>query len=303
MRRFLPLGSLLAIPALALLLATVPGCPSKDSGTKDKAVAGKDGKPSGDGEKEKGGKGGKGEALAVKSTDASVKGRVVYDGTPPKMKPITAIDTHGDKAQCHAGPEFTQVEQTWMVGKDNGVANTVVYLEPTDGKFFALDAAEADKLKGDATIDQPYCAFEPHVTALFAAYKDKDGAQHDTGAKLHIKNSGKISHNSKSPGDGKKNDFNASISGGEEKSYALKFQKQPLDIACDKHNWMSAKVKLFDHPFFAVTDKDGNFEIKHAPTGEFKITIWHEQGSPDSKTMELKSGANDAGTLKTKAAS
>src|SRR4051812_35569587 len=98
MRRFLPLGSLLAIPALALLLATVPGCPAGKDTAKDKAVAAKDGQPSGDGDKEKGSKGGKGEAVAIKSTDASVKGRVVYDGKPPDMKPIKAIDSHGDKA-------------------------------------------------------------------------------------------------------------------------------------------------------------------------------------------------------------
>ncbi len=31
-------------------------------------------------------------------------------------------------------------------------------------------------------------------------------------------------------------------------------------------------------PNYAVTDEDGNFEIKNAPVGKFRIVYWHENG-------------------------
>jgi hypothetical protein len=35
-------------------------------------------------------------------------------------------------------------------------------------------------------------------------------------------------------------------------------------------------VMVLDHPFFAVTDKDGNFEIKGVPAGAQKLILWQE---------------------------
>jgi hypothetical protein len=37
-------------------------------------------------------------------------------------------------------------------------------------------------------------------------------------------------------------------------------------------------VRIFDHPYFAVTDEDGKFEIKNAPAGACQLLIWHESG-------------------------
>jgi hypothetical protein len=41
---------------------------------------------------------------------------------------------------------------------------------------------------------------------------------------------------------------------------------------------MTGYVRVFDHPYYAVTDKDGKFEIKNAPTGDYRIVYWHENG-------------------------
>jgi hypothetical protein len=301
MRRRFYLGSLLAVPAVVVMLATIPGCPSKEG----KSLPPPQGSKGGPEVKEAAApKAGGGEAFVAKSTDATIKGRVVYDGTPPVMGEIKQIASSGDKEACHAGPEFTHKEQTWIVGKDHGVANVVVVLEPPSAKFFALDKAEADKYKGKekAVIDQPFCVFEPHVVATFAAHKDADGKTHDTGATLLIKNSGKISHNTKSPGNGKVNGFNIAANPGKDDEIKIKFQKTPMQIACDKHNWMSAVMMTYDHPFFAVTDKDGNFEIKNAPSGvELTLKTWHEAATEATEKITPKAGDNDVKDLKVKA--
>jgi hypothetical protein len=40
---------------------------------------------------------------------------------------------------------------------------------------------------------------------------------------------------------------------------------------------MKAWVGIFDHPYFAVTDKNGKFEIKDAPAGKYRLFVWHEE--------------------------
>lgn len=44
------------------------------------------------------------------------------------------------------------------------------------------------------------------------------------------------------------------------------------------HPWMRGYVRVFDHPYFAITDADGFFEIPKAPAGKWRIHYWHELG-------------------------
>ena len=40
---------------------------------------------------------------------------------------------------------------------------------------------------------------------------------------------------------------------------------------------MTAHFHVMDHPFFAVTDADGKFEIPNLPEGEYTLGAWHEK--------------------------
>jgi hypothetical protein len=44
---------------------------------------------------------------------------------------------------------------------------------------------------------------------------------------------------------------------------------------CDVHPWMFAYVGVVEHPFFAVTDKDGAFKISDVPNGKYTIEAYH----------------------------
>ena len=37
---------------------------------------------------------------------------------------------------------------------------------------------------------------------------------------------------------------------------------------------------VLDHPYFAVTDEKGNFEIKNVPAGTQKVVVWQEAVGP-----------------------
>jgi hypothetical protein len=303
MKRCFSLGSLLTVLVLAVIFTTVPGCPDKKvAPIPPKADGGKagDGAKTGDGKVDTG-KGGKGEALAVKAWDGVVKGKVVLEGTPPATTELKMAG-HADEAKCHAGPHK---DQTWLVSKDGGVANVAVILEAPEGKFFAVDEKLVKEYK-DPSIDQPYCVYEPQLVALFAAYKGQDGKATATGLKLLVKNSGGISHNTKIKGELRPNEgYGKDIPPGAKDGvpFPINYQKSPIDISCDKHTWMSAKLLTFDHPFFAVTDKDGSFEIKNVPTDvELTVKLWHKEGTAASQKKTFTKGDNDL-PLKIKTAS
>jgi hypothetical protein len=40
---------------------------------------------------------------------------------------------------------------------------------------------------------------------------------------------------------------------------------------------MEGFVKVFDNPYYAVTDGDGKFEIKNAPAGKLRVVYWQEK--------------------------
>ena len=50
-----------------------------------------------------------------------------------------------------------------------------------------------------------------------------------------------------------------------------------VDMKCDAgHVWMNAEILVVAHPYYAVTDQHGNFELTDVPPGEYVITAWHE---------------------------
>jgi len=50
---------------------------------------------------------------------------------------------------------------------------------------------------------------------------------------------------------------------------------------------MSGYVVVVPTPYFAVTDKDGNFEIKNIPAGKYTLKTWSEDGKPTTQAVYL----------------
>jgi hypothetical protein len=275
MKRFPIVGSLLLIPALAMF--TMVGC------TKSEPVAKKDGKaPVTDGHKDV-------EKLTeiTTPTDGTIKGVVKFVGTPPPDEEQTAMKDHKDAAFCLSAPDYhSKNKQTWFV-KDGKVENVVVALSAPKGKKFKVTDALKEPFKKAAVLDQPFCEFIPHVLGIYAGVQP-----------LSIKNSAKVTHNTKIVG--KKIEKDKTLQpGSSEEIPADQIEKEPNPIAvsCSMHTWMTAKLLTFDHPYFAVTGKDGSFEIKNVPTDEeVVINIWHEAPGwkKDVEKVSVKKGDTKA---------
>ena len=50
-----------------------------------------------------------------------------------------------------------------------------------------------------------------------------------------------------------------------------------VQVACDAgHGWMSATIHVVEHPYYAITDAEGRFELRDVPPGQYTLKAWHE---------------------------
>jgi len=61
-------------------------------------------------------------------------------------------------------------------------------------------------------------------------------------------------------------------------------------VFCEIHSHMSATVMVFDHPWFAVPDTDGRFELPPVAAGDRQITAWHERLGDTTLRLRVESG-------------
>lgn len=222
----------------------------------------------------------------------SVKGKITFEKAP-KAEVLT-VTTDKDKC-CKDGDLISNMIQ--VDAKSKGLANVVVYLRPDsddrDAKFPAdkIDPALAKPVAKNHVIDQPKCQFEPRVVVA------REG---DT---VTVKNSADIAHNINFSSEAL--NFNVTVPGGKQHEVKdeLKADRRPALFKCDIHPWMQGRLFVFDHPYYALTNKDGEFELKNVPVGKWRIVYRHEGGfhqgakgnlgfplevKGDKKTMELE---------------
>jgi len=153
------------------------------------------------------------------------------------------------------------------------VESIAVYVDAIPDKKF-------DAPKDHVVIDQRKMAFIPHVVAVQQV------------TPVAFLNSDPVGHNVYWP----------SISGNKKLSHNLgtwpkgdkkPFQFNDLGVAsllCNVHPEMSGYVVVVPTPYFAVTDKDGNFEIKNVPAGKYTLKTWSEDGKPTTQAVDVAAG-------------
>jgi hypothetical protein len=69
-----------------------------------------------------------------------------------------------------------------------------------------------------------------------------------------------------------------------------------VEVRCKQHPWSRAYIATFDHPYFAVTEKDGKFTIDSLPPGKYTVNVWHVvMKKPLSRPVQV--AANGTATL------
>ncbi len=229
---------------------------------------------------------------------ATLKGQIVFgDDKLPEAMPLKV-----DKDEKHCLMNGKLLSEDWVIDKESkGIRWAFVYLlpEPGSGKKLPIHPALKDVKEGEVVVDQPCCAFVPHVVAL------------RQGQKLVVKNSAPVAHNIRWAAQPGVNESGNVIvaAGGSHTIEGLRAQRAPMPMSCDIHPWMRGQVRIFDHPYYAVTDAKGNFEIKDAPAGEWRLVVWHDKagfqkgdGKDPGEKITIKGGAaQDVGKIALKA--
>ena len=75
------------------------------------------------------------------------------------------------------------------------------------------------------------------------------------------------------------------------KSRGERFDKPGVvKVFCQIHSHMSATVLVFDHPWFAVPDEGGTFDLSGVPPGMHQITAWHERLGDTTMQLRVEPG-------------
>lgn len=215
-------------------------------------------------------------AAATGTGWATIRGRFIYDGTPPQMPPY---NVNKDDATCKPGGR-APLQQTLLVDSaTHGIKNVVVYLRGASRVHESAQSAT-----GSVVFDQKVCEFLSHVMPV------------SVGQTIEIKNSDPIGHNTKISGT--RNSFNQTIPALESIDYVLQREEAtPAPVSCSIHPWMSAYILPRENGYVAVSAADGSFEIANVPAGEpLEIQVWHESAtgpggglvltSPEAKTLD-----------------
>lgn len=201
---------------------------------------------------------------------ATLKGQIVLPAGQP-IPERKALAVTQDKAHCLSKGDILD-EALIVNAKNRGIKNVVVWLRPDNMNAKAkLEAAEihpgdANRKAAIVDIDQPCCMFIPRITTA------------RVGDTIRAKNSAPVAHNFRwtSLNNG---EFNQLIAANADFKLPMPLvsESAPIPYSCTVHPWMSGQLRIFDHPYYAVTDEDGKFNIPNAPQGNYRLVVWHEK--------------------------
>lgn len=155
--------------------------------------------------------------------------------------------------------------------------NIAVYVDAIPDKKFDAPTTKP-------VVDQAKMAFSPHVIVV------------QVGTTVEFLNSDPVGHNVYWP----------SISGNKKLAHNLgtwpkgekkSFQFNDVGVAsllCNVHPEMNGYVVVAPTPYFAVTDKNGNYEIKNVPAGKYTLKTWSEDGKVTTQAVEVGAGSVSA---------
>jgi hypothetical protein len=205
-------------------------------------------------------------------------GVITYDGPLPELPLIVKRgDTKTKDAAVCAAHDVPDESLLVNSAAGNGVANVFVYLRkaPTGTKSPVPD--------GPVVMDQKGCIFLPHAMLV------------RVGQRVLVKSDDAVPHNVHTfPL--RNQPLNSIVAPDDPVVLTLVYQRSepiPLAVKCDLHPWMRTYHLVLDHPFMAVTDSEGRFEIKNLPVGKHKFRIWHERAAFLERSYEVEIKADE----------
>ena len=204
------------------------------------------------------------------SNAGTLTGRVMFSGDAPADQ---TVQMSADPFCLTAHTDAVMVNPV-MVGEGGALLNVVVHVSGG-----LEDYTFGDVPSEPATLDQNGCMYMPHAIAL------------RTGQPLVVRNSDNTLHNvnvqpNANPGF---NQAQPMVNTQLEKTFDT--AEVGISARCDVHAWMGAFISVFDHPYFAISDAGGSFDLGQLPPGDYTVEAWHETLGTQSQQMTVGENA------------
>jgi len=205
-------------------------------------------------------------AAATSAGGATVTGKVTLAGNAPPMENLK-MDADNYCKTNHPTP----VKAQEVVDNNGSLQWALVFVKS------GLPASATYPVPAEpVTLDQQGCMYTPHVFGVRA------------GQKVKIVNSDATLHNiHPMPAVNAQFNIGMPLKGMTQEKVFAKPELPPFHIKCDVHKWMSSYCGVFAHPFFAVTDSDGNYKLTGLPAGTYVIESWQEKYGPQDQTVTV----------------
>jgi plastocyanin len=148
-----------------------------------------------------------------------------------------------------------------------GMADFIVYIDDPNAK--PVQPPE----KPIQVVIQKDATFRPHVLPVLV------------GTTVEWPNNDDIYHNVFSMSEAKP--FDLGIYKNKEIKRVTFDKPGRVDVFCSIHTRMSCIILVLTNPFFASTDKNGNFTIPNVPPGTYELKAWHERLPAQTKTITV----------------
>jgi uncharacterized membrane protein/plastocyanin len=191
---------------------------------------------------------------SVSSRAYPVHGVVTFEGLTPEPKKLNL------PSGC-APKNGEAVYSNEVMVKNGKLENVLVVVKNASTiRVNELSAVPQEEV----VLDQKGCIYHPRVAAA------------RVGQKVTFVNSDPIFHNVKSV-TAVNQKFNLAMPKKNQRETKV-FSKPELFLQakCSVHPWMGAYVAVLDHPYYAVTDSRGVFNLPMLPVGKYTLEAWHE---------------------------
>jgi len=203
---------------------------------------------------------------AAAAMAADISGIIKLDGPQPKRPPLPLTP---ESRKLYEGRPYPR-DEVELVNEKREIQNVFVYIRKglPAGKTYTAP-------KKAALLDQQRSMFRPRVQGLFV------------GQDFAMRNSDPIIHNVRSLSQ-ENRPFNiAQPAGTPDRLKRFNDKEGPIELRCDFHRWMRAYIFVMEHPFFAITDAKGRFQIKNLPPGEYTLATWHESFGKNKQIIKV----------------
>lgn len=192
----------------------------------------------------------------------TVSGKVTYEGTPAKMKPID-MSKEPSCAKMYTTPPTSE---TVVTGAGNTLADVVVYVSAGAPDDAAPSAA--------AVFTQKGCRYIPHILPFVVNQE------------LKIQNEDQTSHNIH-PLPKVNREWNKSQPPGSP-AITEKYDKAEfIPVKCNIHPWMHGNFAVLKNSHYSVSNETGAFSLANLPPGKYTITAWQESYGEQSQEVTI----------------